>query len=198
MRRLHKQEQMQDITQLLNQWREGSREAEDELFKVVLPNLRRLARFLLKGERQEHSLQATELIDQVYFVLVRERDRDWQNRAHFFAIAARAMRRHLIDHARAWPERKFVALDGVEEFLSAETQKIELAITVDRLLNQLVAVHPDWCRLVEVKFFLGLTDEEATEVLGMRLRTMQRMWSDARQWLFAHKEAASVKQSSAG
>src|SRR5262249_11089276 len=96
-----------DITLLLQQWRAGDRAAENDLFALVLPNLRRLAHYLMKGERKGHSLQATELIDQVYVRLVAAKDRDWQNRQHFFAIAARAMRRYLIDHARGRPNAEF-------------------------------------------------------------------------------------------
>jgi RNA polymerase sigma factor (TIGR02999 family) len=128
---------MADITHLLQQWREGSREAENQLFNLVLPDLRRLAKFLLKRERKDHTLQATELIDQTYLRLVQAKNRDWQNRAHFFAIAARAMRRHLIDHARARPYARFLELDGLEDFLRANTIKIELALTLDRLLDEL-------------------------------------------------------------
>src|SRR5262249_22651542 len=100
-----------DITQLLNRWREGSREAENELFALVLPNLRRLAHYLMKGERKGHSLEPTELVDQIYFRLVAAKNRDWQSRQHFFAIAGRAMRRHLIDHARARPHVELIALE---------------------------------------------------------------------------------------
>jgi RNA polymerase sigma factor (TIGR02999 family) len=186
---------MGDITLLLQEWRDGSREAENELFNVVTPNLRRLAQYILKGERKGHSLQATELVDQVYFKLVQAKDRDWQNRAHFFAIAARAMRRYLIDHARARPDVEMVALEGIKRALPASSAKMDLAITVDGLLNQLAESNPEWCRIVEVKYFLGLTDEEAAEALGMKLRTMQRMWLEARQWLFAHAEPDHAKQS---
>ena len=84
---------MGDITELLHKWRDGSREAENELFAMVLPNLQRLAHYLMKGERPDHSTQATELVDQVYFRVVAAKDRDWENRGHFFAIAGRAMRR---------------------------------------------------------------------------------------------------------
>src|SRR5437667_12610626 len=80
---------MSEITQLLHRWRDGNREAENELFALVLPDLRRLAHYLMKGERKGHSLQATELVDQIYFRLVAAKDRDWQNRQHFFAISAR-------------------------------------------------------------------------------------------------------------
>jgi RNA polymerase sigma factor (TIGR02999 family) len=184
-----------DITQLLHRWRDGSREAENELFNLVVPDLRRLARYLMKGERKGHTLQATELVDQIYLRLVRAKDRDWQNRGHFFAIAGRAMRRYLIDHARGRPDAEFVALEGIREFLPADSAKVDLALTVDQLLNQLAETQPEWCRLVEVKYFLGLTDEEAAEALGLKLRTMQRMWLDARQWLFTHSEPGSAKQS---
>jgi RNA polymerase sigma factor (TIGR02999 family) len=151
--------------------------------------LRRLAQYLMKGERKGHSLQPTELVDQVYFRLVAAKDRDWQNRGHFFAIAGRAMRRHLIDHARGRPAAEFVSLDGIQKFLPSNTSKVELAITVDRLLERLAATKPDWCTLVELKFFLGLTDEEAADALGMKLRTMQRMWLDVRKWLFEQTES---------
>src|SRR5262245_54932111 len=108
---------MGDITQLLHKWREGSREAENELFTLVTPNLQRLAHYLMKGERQGHTMQATELVDQVYFRLVGAKNRDWRNRQHFFAIAARAMRRYLIDHARGRPSVDFVGLEGMQELL---------------------------------------------------------------------------------
>jgi RNA polymerase sigma factor (TIGR02999 family) len=179
---------MGDITLLLHQWREGSREAENQLFALVLPNLRRLAHYLMQRERKDHSLQATELVDQIYFRMVAARERDWQNRKHFFAIAARAMRRYLIDHARGRPSAEFVALEGFENILPADSGKIDLAITVDRLLDELTETKPEWSMLVEMKFFLGLTDEEAAEAMGVKLRTMQRTWSDARRWLYTRME----------
>jgi RNA polymerase sigma factor (TIGR02999 family) len=185
---------MGDITLLLQKWRGGSREAENELFTLVTPNLRRLAHYLMKGERKGHTLQATELVDQTYFRLVGAKDRDWQNRAHFFAIAARAMRRHLIDYARGRPDVEIVALEDIKNSLPADSAKIDLAITVDSLLDQLAETNPEWCRVVEVKYFLGLTDEEAADALGMKLRTMQRMWLDARKWLFEQAEPNCAKR----
>jgi len=177
-----------EITILLRQWREGSREAENQLFTLVMPNLRRLAHYLMLRERKDHSLQATELVGQSYLRMVAARDRDWQNRKHFFAIAARAMRRYLIDHARGRPQAEFVALEGFENILPANHAKVDLAITVDRLLDELAETKPEWSMLVEMKFFLGLTDEEAAEAMGVKLRTMQRTWSDARRWLFTRME----------
>lgn len=186
---------MGDITHLLQRWRAGSRQAESELFALVTPNLRRLAHHMMKGERKGHTLQPTELVDQVYLRLVAAKDRDWQNRQHFFAIAARAMRRYLIDYARGRPPADFVALEGMENLLPADSAKIDLAVTVDRLLDDLAQSKPEWCTLVELKFFLGLTDEEAAEMLGLKVRTMQRMWRDARQWLFEHVEPGNAQQS---
>ena len=186
-----------DITQLLHRWSAGSREAENQLFELVFPSLRRLAHSLMKGERQGHSLQPTELVDQIYFRLVAAKNRDWESRRHFFAIAARAMRRHLIDHARGRPNAQFVSLEGMQDFLPADSAKIELAVTVDACLEELAKTKPEWCTLVEVKYFLGLTDDEAAEALGIKVRTLQRMWKDARQWLFERVETGHARGASA-
>jgi RNA polymerase sigma factor (TIGR02999 family) len=184
-----------DITSLLHEWRQGNPGAENQLFDLVVPDLRRLAHYLMQRERKGHSLQPTELVDQIYFRLVAAKNQDWQNRRHFFAIAARAMRRYLIDHARGRPDAEFVAINGMENLLPAESPQVDVAIMVDRLLNELAHTKPEWCDLVEVKYFLGLTDEEAAEVLGMKLRSMQRMWRDARRWLFEETESGYGKAS---
>lgn len=186
-------ESMGDITQLLHQWRDGSREAENQLFVLVLPDLKRLARHFMRKERRNHSLQATDLIDTVYFRMVAAKDRDWRNRKHFFALSARAMRRHLIDHARKRRRAEFVAMDGWEQILPADSRKIDVAIAVDGLLEELAKSEPEWSMLVEMKYFLGLTDEEAADAMGMTLRTMQRMWHNARKWLFTRLESANAQ-----
>jgi DNA-directed RNA polymerase specialized sigma24 family protein len=103
------------------------------------------------------------------------------------------MRRYLIDHARARPPAEFVPLDELQVALWAGREKTELALTVDRLLNDLAETNPEWCMLVEMKFFLGLTDEEAAEAMGVKLRTMQRAWSDARRWLFTRMETGNAQ-----
>lgn len=182
-----------EITRLLHEWRAGSREAEDRLFALVFPNLRRLAHYLMQRERKDHPLQATELIGQIYFRMVAAKDRDWRNRTHFFAIAARAMRRYLIDIGRGRTSAEFVAIEGLEGILPASREKIDLAITVDRLLDDLSATNPDWCTLVEMKFFLGLTDEETAEAMNVKLRTMQRAWCDARRWLYTRMESGNAQ-----
>jgi RNA polymerase sigma factor (TIGR02999 family) len=188
-------EQAGNITQLLQKWREGDSGAERELFALVLPNLRRLAHYLMQRERKGHTLQATELVDQAYLRLVTAKDRDWRNRQHFFAIAGRVMRLHLIDYARRRPSAEFVPLEGMRDLLPADSARLDLAIRVDRLLDKLARTKPEWCQLVEVKYFLGLSDEEAAESLGMKTRTMQRMWRDARRWLYEHTEVRGAEQS---
>jgi DNA-directed RNA polymerase specialized sigma24 family protein len=105
------------------------------------------------------------------------------------------MRRYLIDHARGRANAEMIPLEGIKDFLPMESAKIDLAITVDTLLDQLAETKPEWCEIVEVKYFLGLTDEEAADALGVKLRTMQRMWLEARQWLFEHAEPTRANQS---
>ena|SRR5262245_14950974 len=182
-----------EITDLLRRWRDGSVDAENELFRLVMPDLLRLAHRLMRRERSDHSLQATELVDQIYIKLVAAKDRDWQSRQHFFAIAARAMRRYLIDHARR-PKAKTIPLEKIEAVLGVSGSKIEMALAVDELLVELEKIQPELCSVVEFKFFLGMTDEEAADALGLKLRTMQRMWQDARRWMFERWDSGNVRQ----
>jgi RNA polymerase sigma factor (TIGR02999 family) len=177
-----------EITLLLDQWRRGSREVENRLFALVMPDLLRLAHHFMKGERKGHTLSPAGLVSEAYFRLVKAKDRDWRSRQHFFAIAARAMRRYLIDYARGRPDAAFVALEGIEGWLPAASAQVTLALTIDGLLDKLGETKPEWCQIVEMKFFLGLTDEETAEALHMKLKTMQRRWHEARQWLFEQLE----------
>jgi RNA polymerase sigma factor (TIGR02999 family) len=181
-----------DVTELLRKWRAGDRVAENRLFELVLPQLKRRARALLSKERRGHPLEATELINDVYSALVRAKDRDWRDRAHFFALAARAMRWRLIDMGRRRHDREYVAVDGLDSVFRESSVDLDLAMDVDRLLDELAATRPDWCMVVEVKCFLGLTDEEAADALGIPPRTLQRMWRDARKWLFERTQPANA------
>jgi RNA polymerase sigma factor (TIGR02999 family) len=178
-----------EITQLLHRWREGQPGAEDELFRLVKPDLHRLARYLLRGERKGYSLQSGELVNEIYFKLVAAKDRDWRDRRHFFAISARAMRRFLIDRFRARPKTDFVHLDHTDLALPAKRSSPELALAIDGLLDELEKSSAELCTIVELKVFLGLNDEEASGVLRVPLRTLQRKWHDARRWLFERLEA---------
>ncbi len=186
-------EKAENITQLLREWREGGAVAENRLFEHVYADLHRLARYRLKGERRDTPLQATELVDQIYIRLVAAKDRDWQNRQHFFAIAGRVMRRLLIDMARARPDVDLVGLEHVERFLPAGSTKLDAAIGLSTLLEELEQENPEWCNLVELKFFVGLTDEEAADVLCVKVRTLQRMWHGARRWLFERMQAGHAR-----
>jgi RNA polymerase sigma factor (TIGR02999 family) len=187
-----------EITRLLREWRAGSADAENDLFQRVYADLRRIAHARLRGEGSNRPVQTTELVDQIYLRLVAAKDRDWHNRQHFFAIAGRAMRHYLIDLARARPDVDFIGLDNLEKVLrpgaAPGSTKVDAAISLGRLLEQLEKENPPWCHLVELKFFLGLTDEEAANVLGISLRTMQRMWRDARRWLFERMEPGDGNQ----
>ena len=180
------------ITQCLHHWSIGNRDAENQLFEAVLPNLRRLAHYLIKGERSRGCpLEPTDLVNQIYCRLAAARKRNWQNRKHFFSFAARSMRWYLIECARARRNAQFVAVEEIEDSLPCDSANLELLFSVRRLLDQLADTNPDWCIVVDLKYFLGLTDVEAAETMGVKLRTMQRMWADARQWLF--DRAGSLK-----
>jgi RNA polymerase sigma factor (TIGR02999 family) len=170
-----------EITELLHQWKAGDSNAESHLFEIVMPSLRGVAGYLMRGERKDHSLQATELISEAYLRLLAARDQDWQSRKHFFAVAARIMRRYLIDHARR-PRAAKEPLDS-ERHHPLVDSPVE-AIVLGELLDELARVHPDWCTAVEMKHFLGFTDIEAAGEMGIPLRTLQRMWLDARKWLY--------------
>ena len=182
-----------EVTRLLQVWSSGDRSVEDRLFGLVLPDLHRLAQFMMRGERPDHSLQPTILVNEAYMRLVGAKERDWENRRHFFAVAARAMRHLLIDYARARPKGAKLAIDGLEEFLRGRDQQLELGVVIDELLNEMEAAHPDWCAVVDLKFFAGFTDEEAAAALNLPVRSMQRQFSDARRWLFKKLEDRRCK-----
>jgi len=172
------------VTELLQQWRTGDRKAESRLFEVLMPDLRRIAARLFRGERSGHTLQPTALVNEAFFRLARAKNIDWQDRGHFLAIAAVIMRRLLIDHARSHPEVEFLPLEGLPEGLLAESTPLEQAIAMNALLDDLGQESPQQRIVAELKFTLGFTDEEAAEALNLKLRTLQREWLRARKWMF--------------
>jgi RNA polymerase sigma factor (TIGR02999 family) len=186
-----------DITQMLHAWSAGDRSVEERLFSLVLPDLHKLARHMMNGERREHSLQPTALMNEAYLRLVGARERDWQDRRHFFAVAARAMRHLLIDHARARPSGAKIPIAGFEELLRGRDAQLEVGVDINALLDEMEKKHPDWCPIVELKFFAGFTDEETAGALNLPLRTMQRQFGDARRWLYERLESnrGKAKQS---
>jgi RNA polymerase sigma-70 factor (ECF subfamily) len=182
-----------DVTVLLHAWAGGDRNVEARLFELVIPDLHRMAEGLMRKERLDHSIQPTALLDEAYCRLVRARERDWENRQHFFRVAGRIMRHFLIDYARRRPKGECVPIDKIEQWLRASDDKLEPAIAIDTLLSKLESSHPDWCTIVELKFFVGFSDAETAEALGVPLRTMQRKFGDARRWLYENLERAACQ-----
>jgi len=173
-----------EITQLLRQWGNGDRQADDRLFELLLPDLRKIAGRCFRGERPGHTLQPTALLNEAFLRLAKIKNIEWQDRGHFLAVSARIMRRYLLDHARARPSICFLPLEGLPERVLGSHSSLELAITVDTLLDELEAESHQKRAVVELKFFLGLTDAEAAEALNLSLHTLQREWYRSRRWLF--------------
>src|SRR5215469_16761346 len=184
-----------EITQLLHRWRGGDQQAESELFELVLPELRMLAARYLRRERNGHTLQPTALVNEAFLRLAAAKNIDWHDRGHFLALAARVMRRHLIDHARSRPDVHFLALEGLPEYVLSNHTKLELVVAVDELLEELGKESPQRRAVVELKFFLGLTDNEASDALNLSLHTFQREWYRSRRWLFDRLDANHGKRS---
>jgi len=149
-----------------------------------MPDLRKIAGCCFRAERPGHTLQPTALVNEAFVRLARAKNIDWRDRGHFFALAARIMRRFLIDHARARPSVQFLPMDGFPERVLGQRTPLDLAITIDTLLNELDMVSPRQRAVVELKFFLGMTDEEAADAMNLTLHTLQREWYRARRWLF--------------
>ena len=173
-----------EITVLLQQWRTGDSQAESRLFELLMPDLRKIAARCFRGERPGHTLQPTALVNEAFLRLATAKNIDWQDRGHFFALAARIMRRYLIDHARSRPSVAFLPMEGLPERILGKHTKLELAVAVDALLDELEKESHQQRAVVELKFFLGLTDAEAADALNLKLHTLQREWHRARVWLF--------------
>lgn len=174
------------LTALLLRWRSGDTGAGAELFALTYDNLRRLASTYMKSESSGHTLQPTALVHELYVRLTAGSPVDWQNRAHFFGVAARQLRRLLIDHARA---RNAQGRGGglmmveLDEALDAGIGKEQALLDLDEALQRLEKLDPRIAHLIELRFFAGLTMEEAAEVLSVSLATVKRDWAFARAWL---------------
>jgi len=173
-----------EITQLLQRWRSGDQEAESKIFEMLLPDLHRIAACCFRGERSGSSLQPTLLINEAFLRLAAAKHIDWQDRGHFLAMSARIMRRYLIRHARSRPSVVFLPMEGLPERVIGKRSKLEMAVAVDALLDDLAKESQQKRAVVELKFFLGLGDVEAAEALNLTLHTFQREWHRARNWLF--------------
>ncbi len=175
-----------DITGLLLAWSDGDREALDELTPLVYRELKKLAGSYLRRERPGHTLQPTALAHEAYIKLIDQQHVRWQNRAHFFGIAAQAMRRILVDHARArMAEKRGSGLAvSLDEAVDVSDQRADQLVALDEALKTLADLDPQQSRVVELKYFGGMTLEETAEVLGVSRATVIREWRMAKAWLY--------------
>ena len=183
------QEPPENITELLASYGRGNKESLDQLMPIVYDELRRQAARYLRREQVGHTLQTTALIHEAYVRLVDQRNMQWQNRAHFFGIAAQMMRRILVDHARS---KKRVKRGGSEIRVSFEDANVAAkgqdldVVALDQALERLGQIDEQQSRVVELRFFSGLSVEETAEVMGISKATVKRDWSMAKAWL--HRE----------
>ena len=175
------------VTQLLLRWSEGDKAALGKLMPLVYRELRRLAGHYMRRERPGHTLQASALVNEAYLRLVDYRRMQWQNRAHFFAVAAQAMRRVLVEHARS---RQYAKRGGTAQRISlddvavlTDQQAAEL-VALDEALTSLEALDARKARIVELRYIGGLSIEESAETLGVSTATVERDWRSAKAWLY--------------
>jgi RNA polymerase sigma factor (TIGR02999 family) len=174
-----------DITRLLKAWSGGDQAALEDLMPVVYTEIRKLARSYLRRERPDHTLQATALVHEAYMRLVDQRDVAWQNRAHFFGIAAQIMRRILVDHARMQKAEKRGSGEVpivLDEKFDIPDQQLDF-VALDDALKALAELDPRQAKLVELRYFGGLNIEETAEVMNISPATVKREWAGARTWL---------------
>ena len=176
----------EDVTQFLAAMGEGDREAAEKLFPLVYAELHAIADRAMRGQPVGHTLQPTALVNEAYLRLVDQKDANWQNRAHYLAVAARAMRSILVDHARRKHAEKRGGGRGreplFEDALPAFRIDDEL-VAIDEALTDFAATYPDRARVVELRFFGGLSVEETAQVLGISTATIKRDWRMAKAWL---------------
>jgi RNA polymerase sigma factor (TIGR02999 family) len=182
------------VTQLLVRWRAGDSEAMESLMPLVYNELRRLAGSYLRRERSDHTLQSTALVHEAYLRLVGNSPPALQNRAHFFGIAAHLMRQILVEHARGRDAAKrgggayTLDVDSVTEPSDAKTVDL---VALDDALNGLTTIDPQQSRVVELRFFAGLSIEDTAEALGVSASTVKRDWNTARVWLYRELDRTS-------
>ena len=184
-----------EITGLLKAWGGGDAAALDQLTPLVYEELRRLARRYMRNERAGNTLQTTALVNEAYLRLVDAQRVAWQDRVHFFAVSAQMMRRILVDHARSHHYAKrgggAVTLELTEAVATPERREMDL-LALDDALHSLAKLDERQSRMVELRFFAGLSIEETSEVLGVSAPTVKREWASARAWLFREISRGSV------
>jgi RNA polymerase sigma factor (TIGR02999 family) len=175
------------ITLLLHEWQQGDKNAFDKVIQYVYDDLRRRASAYLKNERREHTLQTTGLVHEAFIKLVDKKEIDWKDRNHFFAIASKVMRRILVDYARSRNRDKrggkYEDLSLEEtKYLSSGESKVDL-VALDQALNKLAKFDERQAKIVELKYFGGMTLDETAEILGVSRVTVKRDWNIAKTWL---------------
>jgi RNA polymerase sigma factor (TIGR02999 family) len=181
-------EPTEDVTALLARWSRGDSDALDALMPIIYAECRRIAARQLALERRDHSLDPTALVHELYLRLVDQRRASWENRAQFFGVAARLMRRVLVDHARARHAEKrggdavFVSLDAAAD--TPDDSQAADVLAIDEALERLAAHDPEQVQIVELRYFAGLTVEETARVVGRSSRTVKREWRLAKAWLY--------------
>ena len=188
-------EEGDEITRLLSEWRSGDKDALEKLTPIVQHELRQIAASYMRRERADHTLQPTALVHEAYIRLADQRHVEWQNRAHFFGVAAQVMRRLLVDHARRHDAVK--RGDGVRSVSIDEAKDVATAnqipiLALDLALGRLEQVDADLARIVELRAFGGLTIEAAADVLEVSPSTAKRQWRVAKAWL--HRELAAEER----
>jgi len=180
-----------DLTALLRDASEGDQNALDRLMPLVYGELRKIAASYLRQERKDHTLQPTALVHEAYLRLTHQKDVAWQNRAHFFGIAAQMMRRILVDHARKRlaAKRDASAWKVATAEVDGGAESAPELLALDRALEELEKIDPQQAKIVELRFFGGLTVEETAEVAGISPRTVKREWRTAKAWLRREMEA---------
>lgn len=186
-----------DVTQLLNEMAKGEADAAEKLLPLVYSELHRLAASYMRSERPDHTLQATALINEAYLRLCKD-DAEWNSREHFIGMAAKVMRHVLIDYARAHKaKQRDGGLKRVElhEDLAIATEKLEDVLFLDEALKRLEALHPRQGKVVEMRYFGGLSLEQIASLLGVSVRSVKRDWSLARIWLFRELKQTETHES---
>lgn len=175
-----------DVTDLLLDWNQGDRQALDQLLPLIADEMRRLASIYLHGERKGHTLEPTALVNELYMRLVDRKRVDWQDRAHFFAFAATTMRRILVDHARSKQAEKrggdMRRITLVDDLALVDEREIDF-IDLDVALDELTTLDERLAKVVELRFFAGLSCDETAEVLDISRRSVQRRWRSSRAFL---------------
>ena len=187
-----------EVSTLLRAWSEGDQKALDKLAPIVYNELRRLARHYLNGERTDISLQTTALVNEAYLRLVDYKRMRWENRAHFFAISAQLMRRILVDHARRRNLKRGAGVQHVslEDTAIVGGERDEDLVALDDAMQALARLDARKARVVELRFYGGLTVEETAEVLKVSAVTVMRDWSTARAWLYREMSGGAPSQDS--